>query len=180
MNPIYKKIPVLIHEEQPVVESLIILQYIDEAWPSPSSNKNLLPLKPYDRATARFWADFIDKKFYDAGSRIVRGKGESQKEAANDMLKVLEVFESRLRENGKPYFGGEEFGFVDVAFIPFTSWFHTYQNVGEFEMGLEENFPCMDKWVKRCMERESVKKVLPPPPKVLDYILHLRKQLGID
>ena len=59
MNPVHKKIPVLVHDGKPICESLIIVQYIDEVW---KENAPLLSSDPYERAQSRFWADFVDKK----------------------------------------------------------------------------------------------------------------------
>jgi len=55
MNPIHKKIPVLIHNGKFICESAIIVQYIDEVW---NDKASFMPSDPYERAQARFWVDY--------------------------------------------------------------------------------------------------------------------------
>lgn len=59
MNPVHKKIPVLIHNGKPICESLIQIAYIDEVW---SDAYPILPSDPYEKSQARFWGEFIDRK----------------------------------------------------------------------------------------------------------------------
>ncbi|XP_010923806.1 glutathione S-transferase U19 [Elaeis guineensis] len=168
-NPVYKKIPVLIHNGKPICESLIIVQHIDEVWVHGSP---LLPADPYERANARFWADFVDKKIYDSGARMLRYTGEAHEEAKEEFLENLKLLEGELQD--KTYFGGENFGLVDIAFVPFTTWFYTFEFYGNFS--IEEEFPKLVAWGKRCMERESVSKSLQDPLEVYELLAYLIKK----
>eukprot|EP00091_Calanus_sinicus_P015992 TRINITY_DN35144_c0_g1_i1.p1 TRINITY_DN35144_c0_g1~~TRINITY_DN35144_c0_g1_i1.p1 ORF type:complete len:157 (-),score=23.91 TRINITY_DN35144_c0_g1_i1:2-433(-) len=88
MNPVHKKIPVLIHNGKPVCESLIAVQYVDEVW---KDKAPLLPSDPYQRAQARFWADYVDKKLYTLGSKVWQTKGEEQEASKKEFLDCLKL-----------------------------------------------------------------------------------------
>ncbi|KAL1563809.1 Glutathione S-transferase 3 [Salvia divinorum] len=172
-NPIHKKIPVLIHNGKPICESLVILQYIDEVW---NQKYPLFPSHPYQRAQARFWADYIDKKLYDAGRKIWTKSGEELEAGKKEFVEILKQLESQLGDEA--FFGGESFGFLDVALVTYSTWFHTYESCGGFSIG--EHCPKLNQWVKRCLEIHFVSGSLPDPVKVYDFALVLRKVFGID
>jgi len=56
-DPEYRKlnpnsvVPTLVHDGRVVVESTVIIEYLDEAFPSPA----LMSGDPYQRAVARLW-----------------------------------------------------------------------------------------------------------------------------
>ncbi|KAL0328362.1 UNVERIFIED_CONTAM: Glutathione S-transferase 3 [Sesamum calycinum] len=145
-NPVHKQVPVLIHNGKPVCESTIIVQYIDEVWRDKAAP--LMPSDPYERANARFWADYIDRK-----------------SASNCWSRSL------VR---KPFFGGDIFGFVDVSLVPFSCRFYTLEKCGNFSMA--DECPKLISWAKRCMERESVSRSLPDQYKVYDFVMGLQKK----
>ncbi|KAL6839534.1 hypothetical protein ACP4OV_030804 [Aristida adscensionis] len=172
-NPVHKKVPVLLHHGRPICESLLILNYLDEAFPA---SPPLLPAgDPYARAQARFWAAYSDR-VYEAGTRLWKLRGEEQAPARDEMVEVLGNLDGELGE--KPFFGGEAFGFVDLAAAPFTAWFPSYERYGGFSV--EREWPRLAAWARRCGERESVAKSLQPPEKVDEYINVLKKHCGVD
>ncbi|KAM7492461.1 hypothetical protein LguiA_035382 [Lonicera macranthoides] len=128
LNPVLKKVPILIHNGKAVCESLIIVEYIDEVW---SDKAPLLPSDPYQRSQAKFWANFIDKKIWSSGRKLWRTNGEKLEEAKIEFIESLKPLEGNLGDN-KPYFGGETFGFLDIAFVPFYCWFYVYETFGNF------------------------------------------------
>nr|ABG73420.1 glutathione S-transferase isoform 2 [Castanea crenata] len=168
MNPINKQIPVLIHKGKPVCESLIIVQYIDEVW---NDKSPLLPSDPYQKRSSQVWADFVDKKVSGAAKKVWSTKGEEQEAGKKEFLEALKTMEGELGD--KPYFGGETFGYVDLSFITFYSWFHAYEVLGNFN--IEAECPKIITWAKRCMQKEAVANTLPDQKKVYEFVVQLRK-----
>ncbi|KAL3576610.1 hypothetical protein D5086_021893 [Populus alba] len=173
MNPVNQQIPVLIHNGRPICESMIIVQYIDEVW---SHKPSLLPSDPYRRAHARFWADYIDKKIYPIGRNLWASKGELKESSKKDLIQCFKILEEELGD--KLYFGDESFGYIDMALIPFYSFFYTFETLGNLCMAAE--FPKLVEWGERCLRKESVSKSLCDQKEVYEVVLQIKQKLGIE
>ncbi|KAL1349807.1 glutathione S-transferase 3 [Arachis duranensis] len=170
VNPIHKQVPVLIHKGRPICESAIIVQYIDEVW----NDKNpIMPSDPYEKAQARFWVDFIDKKIYETWRKMWLSEGEEHETWKKELISIFKQLEEILGD--KAFYGGDTFGFLDIGLIPFYSWFYAYETYGNFKM--EAECPKLIAWAKRCMQRDTVSKTLPDQKKVYDHVLAMRKAL---
>lgn len=116
-------------------------------------------------------------QLYDFGRKIWDAKGEEQEVAKKNLIDSYKLLEEAA-QGDKPYFGGETFGFVDVALIGFYCWFYTYETIGNFSM--EAECPKLVAWGKRCMKRESVSKSLADPHKIYEMIHQYRKSAGFQ
>ncbi|KAH9707070.1 glutathione S-transferase U19 [Citrus sinensis] len=118
------------------------------------------------RAENLFWADFIDKKVFDAVCNTWKSKGEVPETAKNEFIEILKQLEGALGE--KDFFGEDSFGFVDVIAIPLTCWFYAVEKFGGFNV--ENECPKFSAWMNKCMQRETVARILPDPEKVTNLL----------
>ncbi|WP_411023994.1 glutathione S-transferase family protein, partial [Salmonella sp. s58724] len=66
---------------------------------------------------------------------MLASKGEEQEAGKKELIEHLRVLENELGD--KPFFGGDAFGFVDIARVTFYSWFYTHEKCGNFSIEAE-------------------------------------------
>ncbi|XP_057758870.1 probable glutathione S-transferase [Arachis stenosperma] len=166
-NPVHKKVPVLIHKGNPIAESLVILEYIDETWKDNNAH-SLLPQNPYERALARFWAKFIDEKcVISVWGACVAQEGEEKEKAVEGAIETLSHLEKQIK--GKKFFGGEKIGYLDIVAGWLSYWLSVLEELGEIELVNAERFPCLHEWGKNFINTSPIKDCIPPREDVLAY-----------
>ncbi|KAJ1296503.1 hypothetical protein BS78_01G305900 [Paspalum vaginatum] len=167
-NPVHKKVPVLIHNGKPLCESLIIVQYVDELF----AGRPILPADPYERATARFWAAYIDDKLYPALVGILKAATEEERaEKAKEMFAVMERIEEAFSKcsGGNAFFGGDSIGFLDIALGCWLFWFEALRRMYGVEIVGTSRTPLLAAWAERFAETAEAKEVLPEADDAVQY-----------
>lgn len=174
-NPVHKKVPVLVHNGQPITESLVILEYIDETWTDPP---HLLPKDPYLRAKHRFWAAYWQPVF-DMMLIILKTEGEAQMKVVKELQEKLDIAEEGLREiypNGAPSFQDGNPGYLDIVFC---SFFGAHIAMDEFfgtTLLSSERYPLLASWIMALTQVPAVKELSHPTPKVAALLKSIRQK----
>nr|CAD1835359.1 unnamed protein product [Ananas comosus var. bracteatus] len=169
-NPVHKKVPVLIHKGRPICESAIILQYIDEVWAG--TGPSILPSDPYERAVARFWAGYVDEKWFPSSTKIMKAKTEEEKaEAVEQSLTGLNLLEEAYKKSskGKPFFGGDNVGYLDIVFGSALCWEKTIEKISGIKLIEETKFPLLAAWAERFSAITIVKELTPETDKLVEF-----------
>jgi glutathione S-transferase len=119
------EVPALVDGETAIFDSTIILEYIEDRWPSPP----LLPASPAERARVRMLEEVMDTHFEPINwamgeiNWFKRAEGplaDTLKQRATDQ--TAGFFSWLERELGdRAWFNGEAFGWGDLAVVPYVN-----------------------------------------------------------
>eukprot|EP00253_Pinus_taeda_P009199 PITA_09199 len=170
-NPIHKKVPVFFHNGKTLNESIVIVQYIGEAWETKAPN--LMPKNPYDQAFARFCAAFVGDKLIPSVWGVLKGQGEEHLKAVEESLANFSLLEDALRTSscsGKAYFGGDEIGLVDITLGGHLTYIKSVEKVTNIVLVHPEKLPLLSAWMGRFAETGELKQILPDPADIVEYL----------
>lgn len=123
------KTPVLLVDGQPVFESAVICEYLEE-----TAAPRLHPGDALARARHRGWMEFGSAvlsaiaAFYNAADEAALAT------RAEDLQRLFAQIEVQLGTRGEagPYFSGADFTLVDAVFGPVFRYFDVFDRIGDF------------------------------------------------
>jgi glutathione S-transferase len=149
------EVPALIDGDVRIFDSTIILEYLEDKFPSPP----LLPRDPAARARARMIEELCDTS-YEAinwGLSEIRWFKRAEGAQAEKMKAIAAAQTAELQDwltdrlGDAPWFNGASFGWADVSVAPYVNRsFH-------YGFGTAPGSP-LDKWRHRIRERPAVAK----------------------
>ncbi|KAJ0982397.1 hypothetical protein J5N97_010652 [Dioscorea zingiberensis] len=168
-NPVNKQVPVLLHRGKPLIESLVILEYIDETW----KDNPILPKDPHGRAMARYWALYSDYKCRDATKDVFLAVGEDQGKAIKCLEETLKAFEEELK--GKTFFGGQSIGYLDLALGWMAFWLGVSEEVACYKVLDIKMFPRFVSWIENFLKVPVIRDNLPSRDKTVEFFREYRQ-----
>jgi glutathione S-transferase len=152
------RVPVLLVDDRPVFESMVINELVNELQPEPP----LFPEDPISRAEGRGWIVFANDVVMPAGGAAMLAvaggaRGEALAKPLAALRDALGKLEGQLARGGGPFFLGKSFSLVDASYAPFLRRWRMAEGWGAPEaVGLLASFPRVAAWAGALRARPSV------------------------
>jgi glutathione S-transferase len=165
------KTPVLLADKQPIFESAVICEYLEDTQ-APA----LHPAAPLGRATHRAWIEFASATL-NAIWNFYTAKDVQAYDAAAEVLKERFAQLEKVLGDG-PWFGGTSFSLVDAALAPVFRYFDVFDPVSGADLFADT--PKVRAWRRALAGRTSVREAVSADYPVLlrDFVISKGGVLG--
>ncbi|XP_034481160.1 pyrimidodiazepine synthase-like [Drosophila innubila] len=158
------KVPALhlvAEKDQPsLIESLIIVEYLDEKYPQ----NPLLPKDPLQRAQDKI----LVERFTAVTSAFFKTVLHGAK--VDDLWPAIDTFETELAKRGTPYFGGDKPGYVDYMIWPWFERLSVLQFVLKEAYNFDkQRYAKISAWIDLLTKDEVVQSFFATPEQHVEY-----------
>jgi glutathione S-transferase len=148
------KTPVLLADGEPVFESAVICEYLDETL-----GPRLHPANALRRAQHRAWMEFGSAVLNTIWAYYTAADDAALQARAAELKARFAQIEPVLAAQG-PFFQGEAFCLVDAVFAPVFRYLDAFEAAGE--PALAEGLPRVQAWRAALEKRSSVRQAVSP------------------
>lgn len=142
------KVPVLMVNGEPLFESMVIVEYLDEVTPG-----SLYPDDIFNKARTRSWIEFGEDILSTTFDLMNTADEKEYKKNIALLDERFDILEEDVLGEG-PYFNGEKFGNIDAVYAPI---FQFHKAIREIEdPGLFANRPFLSDWSEQLLAHPSV------------------------
>ena len=110
-------------------------------------------------------------QLFSSWMTVFRGKTDEEKaEGTRQSFAMAVTLEGALREcsQGKPFFGGDSVGYVDVALGGFVAWVHAIEKLYGLKVFDAAQTPLLAAWLERFGALDAAKAVMPDIEKLVE------------
>ncbi len=147
-----EKVPVLLVNDTPLFESMVICEYLDEITPG-----SLFPQDPFDKAQNRSWIEFGNDILNTTFEYFNTTDEKRFKHLINVLTDRFEMLEDEFGDG--PFFNGEEFMLIDAVYAPIFRYHKFFSQHKPSDMFADAE--TVDAWGDRIVQRQSVIDAVP-------------------
>ena len=96
---------------------------------------------------------------------------EAKKAVVDEVVEGLVLLEEAFVKcsKGKPFFGGDQIGYLDIAFGCFLAWLRVTEKLNGITLLDEAKTPGLVKWADRFCQHPAVNGVMPETEKLAEF-----------
>lgn len=166
-----EKVPVLLVDDKPLFESMVICDYLDEI-----TEGSLYPADAFAKAQNRSWIEFGNEILSTTFNFLHADDPKKFKHLKETLIDRFEILEEELQDG--EYFNGAEFAMIDAVYAPIFRYQQGIASYKDYE--IFEDAPNVKAWGERLLKRPSVIKSVPESyeDEITSYFEKLDSVLG--